>query len=100
MVAAYVFYILDHIVRAVKTRVTTAKLRPLPELGTTRVEVPSINAGWRAGQHVRLRVLSSSIGWWDWSEVHPFTIAMWQKRQKEWFLCARRLTAGQAVSSV
>ncbi|KAG2360392.1 hypothetical protein BDR07DRAFT_1289654 [Suillus spraguei] len=75
VVAASVFYILDHVVRAVKTRFTTAKLRPLPELGMTRVEVPSINAGWRAGQHVRLRVLSSSMGWWGWSEVHPFTIA-------------------------
>lgn len=75
VVAACVFYILDLVVRAIKTRVTTAKLRPLPELGITRVEVPSINAGWRAGQHVRLRVLSSSMGWWGWSEVHPFTIA-------------------------
>ncbi|KAG2346595.1 hypothetical protein BDR05DRAFT_794213 [Suillus weaverae] len=75
VIAACVFYMLDHVVRAVKTRVTTAKLRPLPELGITRVEVPSINAGWRAGQHVRLRVLSSSMGWWGWSEVHPFTIA-------------------------
>ncbi|KAG1741000.1 ferric reductase like transmembrane component-domain-containing protein [Suillus lakei] len=75
VMAACVFYILDHVVRAVKTRVTTAKLRPLPELGITRVEVPSLNAGWRAGQHVRLRVLSSSMGWWGWSEVHPFTIA-------------------------
>lgn len=73
--AACVFYILDHVVRAIKTRITTAKLQPLPELGITRVEVPSINAGWRAGQHVRLRVLSSSMGWWGWSEVHPFTIA-------------------------
>jgi ferric-chelate reductase len=73
--AACVFYLLDHVVRAIKTRVTTAKLRPLPELGITRVEVPSINAGWRAGQHVRLRVLSPSMGWWGWSEVHPFTIA-------------------------
>ncbi|KAG2059380.1 hypothetical protein BDR06DRAFT_949427 [Suillus hirtellus] len=73
--AACVFYILDHVVRAIKTRITMAKLQPLPELGITRVEVPSINAGWRAGQHVRLRVLSSSMGWWGWSEVHPFTIA-------------------------
>ncbi|KAG1733904.1 uncharacterized protein EDB91DRAFT_1147924 [Suillus paluster] len=75
VIAACVFYILDHIARAVKTRVTTARLRPLPELGITRVEVPSLNAGWRAGQHVRLRVLSSSMGWWGWTEVHPFTIA-------------------------
>jgi ferric-chelate reductase len=73
--AAVVFYAIDHVARVVKTRITTARLRPLPELGITRVEVPSLNAGWRAGQHVRIRVLSSSMGWWGWSEVHPFTIA-------------------------
>jgi len=73
--AAVVFYALDHIARAVKTHITTAKLRPLQELGITRVEVPSLNAGWRTGQHVRLRVLSSSMGWWGWTEIHPFTIA-------------------------
>ncbi|KAG0693168.1 ferric reductase like transmembrane component-domain-containing protein [Suillus ampliporus] len=75
VIAACVFYILDHVIRAVKTRITTARLRPIPELGITRVEVPSLNSGWRAGQHVRLRVLSSSMGWWGWTEVHPFTIA-------------------------
>lgn len=24
---------------------------------------------------MRLRVLSSRMGWWGWSEAHPFTIA-------------------------
>ncbi|KAH7912891.1 hypothetical protein BJ138DRAFT_1111918 [Hygrophoropsis aurantiaca] len=75
VIAACVFYGVDHLCRAIKTRFATAKLRPLPELGITRVEVPEINAGWRAGQHVRIRVLSSGMGWWGWSEVHPFTIA-------------------------
>lgn len=75
VIGGVVFYALDHIVRAIKTHITTARLRPLPELKIVRVEVPSLNAGWRAGQHVRLRVLSSSMGWWGWSEVHPFTIA-------------------------
>ncbi|KAG0697450.1 hypothetical protein DFH29DRAFT_1003688 [Suillus ampliporus] len=75
IIAACVFYIFGHVIRAVKTRITTARPRPLPELGITRVEVPSLNSGWRAGQHVRLRVLSSSMGWWGWTEVHPFTIA-------------------------
>ncbi len=37
----------------------------------TRVEIPSLNAGWRAGQHVRLRVLSTAMGWASWLEVHP-----------------------------
>jgi ferric-chelate reductase len=75
VIAAVVVYAIDHIARIVKTHITTARLHPLPELGITRVEMPSLNAGWRAGQHVRIRVLSSSMGWWGWSEVHPFTIA-------------------------
>ena len=37
--------------------------------------IPSINHGWRAGQHVRIRVLSTSLGWLGWTEPHPFTIA-------------------------
>lgn len=68
-------YGLDHLVRLFKTRVTTARIRPLPELSLTRVEIPTLNSGWRAGQHVRLRVLSSGMGWWGWTESHPFTIA-------------------------
>ena len=41
----------------------------------TRIEVPHLNAGWRPGQHVRLRVLSTGLGVLGWAEVHPFTIA-------------------------
>ncbi|KAG6380446.1 hypothetical protein JVT61DRAFT_8585 [Boletus reticuloceps] len=72
---ACVFYGLDHLVRAIKTRIATATFRPIPELGLTRVEVPTVNAGWRAGQHVRLRVLSTAMGLLGMVEVHPFTIA-------------------------
>lgn len=75
VIAACVFYGLDHLLRIIKSRITTATLRPIPELGLTRVEIPTINAGWRAGQHVRLRVLSTSMGFWGLTEVHPFTIA-------------------------
>ncbi|EGO19873.1 hypothetical protein SERLADRAFT_401128 [Serpula lacrymans var. lacrymans S7.9] len=75
VIAASVLYGLDHVCRLIKTRFTSAKIRPLPELGVTRVEMPGLNAGWRAGQHVRLRVLSSGMGLWGWSECHPFTIA-------------------------
>ncbi|KAJ7100631.1 hypothetical protein B0H15DRAFT_816746 [Mycena belliarum] len=69
------FYILDHVLRLVKTRICNATMRPLPELGVTRIEVPQLNAGWRAGQHVRIRVLSSALGLTGWAESHPFTIA-------------------------
>ncbi|KAF9223191.1 hypothetical protein BS17DRAFT_782514 [Gyrodon lividus] len=75
VIAACVFYGIDHFIRAIKTRIATATLRPIPELGLTRVEIPVINTGWRAGQHVRLRILSTSMGLWGMTEVHPFTIA-------------------------
>ncbi|KAG6876311.1 hypothetical protein C0993_004095 [Termitomyces sp. T159_Od127] len=68
-------YALDRLCRVLKTRLSTATLRALPALGCTRVEVPHINGGWRAGQHVRLRVLSSAMGRLAWAEAHPFTIA-------------------------
>ncbi|CDO76408.1 hypothetical protein BN946_scf184937.g22 [Trametes cinnabarina] len=51
------FYGLDRLMRLIKSR------------------IPAINSGWRAGQHVRLRVLSLGMGWRGWSEAHPFTIA-------------------------
>ena len=65
-----------------KTRVATAHLRALPELGITRLEIPTLNAGWRAGQHVRLRVLSMAMGWTGCLEVHPFTIASVSKTEE------------------
>lgn len=43
----------------------------------TRVEVHGINAGWRAGQHVRIRVLDSELAGktaLGMLECHPFTI--------------------------
>ena len=75
LLAAAGIYGLDHIIRVLKTRICTATLRPIPELGMTRVEIPHLNAGWRPGQHVRLRILSTRIGTLGWSEIHPFTIA-------------------------
>ncbi|KAM6502977.1 hypothetical protein JOM56_002954 [Amanita muscaria] len=68
-------YCLDYLFRLLKTRVETAIIRPLPGLGATRIEIPSINSGWRAGQYVRIRVLSGRLGWFRWTESHPFTIA-------------------------
>src|SRR5258706_8555912 len=68
-------YGFDCLFRAVKTRIATASIRPVAELDVTRVEIPQINAGWHAGQHVRLRVLTFRMGWFGWAETHPFTIA-------------------------
>ena len=68
-------YALDHLFRIVKTRITTARLTAVSELGLTRVELPRVGAGWRAGQHVRLRVLTGALGPLGWIVAHPFTIA-------------------------
>jgi len=75
VVGAAAIYGVDHVLRIIKSRISEVTLRPMPDLGIVRVEVPHVNAGWRAGQHVRLRVLSSGMGPLGWAEVHPFTIA-------------------------
>lgn len=75
VIAAAGIISLDYLIRLMKTRVFNARIRPIPNLMLTRIEVPQLNAGWRAGQHVRLRVLSSAMGWFGWAESHPFTIA-------------------------
>jgi ferric-chelate reductase len=71
------FYLFDRIVRLLKTRYTTARITALSELGMTRVEVHGVNAGWRAGQHVRIRVLERELAGHTklgMLECHPFTI--------------------------
>lgn len=90
VITASVLYGLDQLVRAIKTRITTATLRPIPELGLTRVEMPTINAGWRTGQHIRLRVLSTAMGLWGMTEVHPFTIASVSKTEEGLVLLCKK----------
>ncbi|KAI6169660.1 hypothetical protein EDD17DRAFT_23150 [Pisolithus thermaeus] len=90
IVAASVFYGLDRLMRMVKTRITTATLRPIPELGLTRVEIPSLNSGWRAGQHVRLQVLSTGMGFLGLTEVHPFTIANVERTEEGMVLMCKK----------
>ncbi|KIM41657.1 hypothetical protein M413DRAFT_409883 [Hebeloma cylindrosporum] len=87
-------YIFDHLARLIKSRLTIAHIRPLPELDLTRVEIPRINAGWRAGQHVRLRVLSAKMGWMGWAEVHPFTIASVAENVPEGMVLMCKRTGG------
>lgn len=75
VIAGAAFYGLDRILRILKSRLCTATLTCLPELHMTQVYIPQLNSGWRAGQHVRLRVLSSAMGLYGWAEAHPYTIA-------------------------
>ena len=81
ILAAVALYAFDHTVRIARTRYTTAWLTAETALngGTTLVSVPSLDAGWRAGQHVRIRVIGDS--WYSWlttwfvGRARPFTIA-------------------------
>ncbi|KAG8988981.1 hypothetical protein FRB90_002460 [Tulasnella sp. 427] len=74
-VAASVIVIFDQICRVFKTSFAYATITAVPELGCTRVEVPHLTRGWRAGQHVRLRTVSTAMGIFDSLEAHPMTIA-------------------------
>jgi ferric-chelate reductase len=78
--AAAGLYVFDHLVRFTRRRYTKAWLTPEYALngGTTLVHIPSLSTGWRAGQHVRLHVLSNEwFGWWTtwFGRARPFTIA-------------------------
>lgn len=75
VIAGAVFYGLDRVLRIFKSRLCTATLTCHPELHMTQVYIPKLNSGWRAGQHVRLRVFSSGMGLYGWAEAHPYTIA-------------------------
>ncbi|KAH9944644.1 iron reductase [Amylocystis lapponica] len=68
-------YVLDYALRLVKTRFSTAHVTCIPELHMIRVHIPTLTSGWRAGQHVRVRVLSSGMGILGVTEIHPFSIA-------------------------
>ncbi|KIY52167.1 hypothetical protein FISHEDRAFT_35808 [Fistulina hepatica ATCC 64428] len=82
VIATVVVYGFDHLFRAIRTRITIATLHVLPELGIVRMEFPGINSGWRAGQHMRLRVLSFGMGMRGICEIHPFTIASAPKTEE------------------
>ena len=49
-------YALELICRVLKTRIATAELKVMPGADSIIVSIPGIRTGWRAGQHVILRV--------------------------------------------
>ncbi|KAK4698259.1 hypothetical protein P7C70_g8022, partial [Phenoliferia sp. Uapishka_3] len=63
-------YILDVVVRIAKTRLKSANVVTLAG-GVTMLQVSGLSNGWRAGQHVWVRVLNGR----RFYETHPFTIA-------------------------
>ncbi|KAF8310934.1 hypothetical protein DL93DRAFT_2083848 [Clavulina sp. PMI_390] len=83
------FYLLDLILRVVQSHYVTANIEYLPALKVTRVVVPSLHSGWRAGQHIRLSVLTSGMGLMKAVESHPFTIASTSEDQEGMVLYCR-----------
>ncbi|GAA6034442.1 hypothetical protein JCM8097_002727 [Rhodosporidiobolus ruineniae] len=64
-------YGFDLLLRALKTRPGRASIIALPG-GMTMLQSHSLNSGWRAGQHVWVRVWTGARRGW---ETHPFTVA-------------------------
>jgi hypothetical protein len=63
----------DVLIRATRTRIATASLQAVPGCDSTMVSVAGVREGWRAGQHVILRV--PKLGGLGGIEGHEFTIA-------------------------
>lgn len=66
-------YLMSIISSFAKTRVAEAELLAVPDSATTVVTIPKYRSGWRAGQHLRIRV--PCLGGVHRFESHPFTIA-------------------------
>lgn len=71
--SAIALYGLSIVVSLAKTRYTKAYLVALKDCQMTLVSMPHITTGWRAGQHVRVRV--PALGVRNFLHSHPFTIA-------------------------
>ena len=61
-------YAASQVLSLMRTRIAVAKVTAFSN-DTTLISIPSLRTGWRAGQHVRLRIPKLSL------ESHPFTIA-------------------------
>ncbi|KAJ1302681.1 hypothetical protein OPQ81_002997 [Rhizoctonia solani] len=64
------FYVVDLVFRACRMRIRPATITAIDDQ-MTLIEVHDIDDGWRAGQHVWVRILQGDRSW----ESHPFTIA-------------------------
>ncbi|EIW68440.1 hypothetical protein TREMEDRAFT_74287 [Tremella mesenterica DSM 1558] len=72
-IAGASIYLTSLFVSLIKTRYTIATFVPHPQSGFTHINIPSIGSGWRAGQHVRIRI--PSLPYPHNLESHPFSIA-------------------------
>ncbi|KAJ9101718.1 hypothetical protein QFC21_003057 [Naganishia friedmannii] len=63
----------DILLRASRTRIAEANLQVAPGTDSTIISVPGLKEGWRAGQHIVIRI--PKMGGLDGIEGHEFTIA-------------------------
>jgi ferric-chelate reductase len=73
VISTMVIYFIAIIFSLTKTRIAHATLMPLAGADTTLISIPQLKSGWRAGQHVRIRI--PALGLRHGFEGHPFTIA-------------------------
>lgn len=104
--AAGVLYALSLVTSLFKSRFAHAELVALGGCTTTLITIPDVTTGWRAGQHVRLRVFG--LGLKNSFEAHPFTIAsapdcggmvLMAKAAGNWTTDLYRLAASRGVAS-
>lgn len=104
--AAGGLYALSIVTSFFKSRFAHAELVALGGCTTTLITIPDITTGWRAGQHVRLRVFG--LGLKNAFEAHPFTIAsapdcggmvLMAKAAGNWTTDLYRLAASGGVAS-
>jgi ferric-chelate reductase len=72
-IAGASLYGADILLRASRTRIAEANLQVAPGADSTIVSVPGLKKGWRAGQHIVVRI--PKMGGLDGIEGHEFTIA-------------------------
>ncbi|CAE6472832.1 unnamed protein product [Rhizoctonia solani] len=64
------FYVIDLVFRAWRMQIRPATISAIDDQ-MTLITVHDIDDGWKAGQHVWIRILKDNFSW----ESHPFTIA-------------------------
>jgi predicted ferric reductase len=76
VIASFILFGLEQLLRISKMRMMAAELTPLAGADTTMIKVDGLKEGWRAGQHLILTVpsLAFKIGPRAFGG-HPFTIA-------------------------
>ena len=100
-IASGAIYVVSIIFTMTKTKIVRAEVLALPSSTSTVITIPSIRSGWRAGQHVRIRIpaLGMRLGY----EGHPFTISsapdteglvLMAKNNGDWTSALHRLALG------